>query len=162
MTRSFCSRTVCFFFVQVFRWAIHFTPRPRNFLQRITPSPGNCGNVTSQPGRKCNEGPAATERSGYLSPAKWKSLKLEFRRAVLERGPRATLPQLLNAEGKPQMFANITIGGKCKQCQMNTWFRRLEIKPLLGSKTSNSNKWCTKNYIFLKILFFVHHKDQRI
>ncbi len=108
-----------------------FYPKAEEFsYRRITPAPGNCSNVKSQPGRKCNEGTAGTERSGYLSPAKWKSLKLEFGRAVLERGPRATLPQLTNAEGKPRMFANITIGGKCKRSQTNTGFLRLEQEPL--------------------------------
>lgn len=105
-----------FLILQVFQWPTwtirHFTPRPRNFLQRITPALGNCSNVKRQPGSKCNEDSVATERSGYLSPAKWKSWKLEFGRAALEQGPRATLPRLMNAEGKPQMFANITIGGK--------------------------------------------------
>lgn len=78
--------------------------------------------------RKCS---AATERSAYLSPAKWKSLKLEFGRAVLEWGPRATLLQLMNAEGKPQMFANITTGGNGKQSQTDTGLLRLgQILPV--------------------------------
>lgn len=78
-----------------------------------------------------NEGCAATQRSGYLSPAKWKSLKLGIRRAVLERGPRAALPQLQNAEGKHQTFANITIGGECKRNQSSCGFLRLEVKLLI-------------------------------
>lgn len=117
-------------FSQVFWWAewtiIHL--RPRYFLQRITQAPGNCSNIKSQKVRKCS---AATERSGYLSPAKWKSLKLEFGRAVLEWGPRATLLQLMNAEGKPQMFANITTGGNGKQSQTDTGLLRLgQILPV--------------------------------
>lgn len=108
----------------MFRWAewtiIHL--RPRYFLQRITPAPGNCGDVKSQKVCKCS---VATERSVYLSPAKWKSLKLEFGWAVLEQGPRASLLQLMNAEGKPQMFANITTGGNGKQSQTHPGLLRL-------------------------------------
>lgn len=33
---------------------------------------------------------------------------------MLERGPRTTLFLLTNAEGKPQMSANITTGERCE------------------------------------------------
>lgn len=79
---------------------------PQYFLQGITKTPYN-GSML-----RAKQEENVMEVLFYLSPAKWESLKLEFWWAFLEKGPRATLPQLTNAEGKHQTAANITIGEK--------------------------------------------------
>lgn len=83
-------------------------------LQRIAPALGNCSNVKSQPERSVMKALLLLRGQATcpLLNGEVGSWSLD---ELCWNGAQGQLqPQLMNAEGKPQMFANITIGGKCR------------------------------------------------